>query len=150
MTITLVTTLTDRERYPAGELMKLLERRWDVETNLRHLKMTMGMDVLRFKTVEGVLKELMIYVLVYNLVRIVMLEAAKRQRVPVGRISFIDALTWTVHAQPGDPLPHLLVNPPRPKRLEPRAVKRRPKQYPLLNKPRDQLRKALFGKGDTP
>lgn len=149
VTITLVTTLIDSDRYPAGELVKLLERRWDVETNLRHLKTTMAMDVLRCKTVEGVLKELTVYVLVYNLVRLVMLEAAKRQRVSVGRISFIDALTWTVHARPGDPLPHLVVNRHRRKRLEPRAVKRRPKQYQLLNKPRDQLRKALISKGDT-
>jgi len=143
VTLTMVTTLTDPLAYPVGELLELRLRRWDVETNLRHLKITMNMDVLRCKTERGVRKELAVFCLVYNLVRVVMLEAARRQEVPVARVSFADALKWVRHARPGDALPDLLVNPRRPDRAEPRCKKRRPKQYDLMNKPRDQLRRRL-------
>ena len=104
----------------------------------------MKMDVLKCKTVEGVLKELTVFALIYNLVRQVMLEAARRQNVDVERISFIDALRWLTHAQPGDNLCKLVVNPYRPHRIEPRVRKRRPKQYPLMNQPRHVLRKELL------
>jgi hypothetical protein len=147
ITTTIVTTLLDPIRYPADELIELRLRRWDVETNLRHLKTTMGLDVLRCKTEAGVRKELAVFCLVYNLVRVVMLEAARRQRVPVSRISFVDALRWMRHARPGDHLPALVVNPRRPHRIEPRCRKRRPKQYDLMNKPRDVLRKTLKMRG---
>jgi hypothetical protein len=143
VTLTMVTTLLDPAAYPAGELLELRLRRWDVETNLRHLKITMNMDVLRCKTEQGVRKELMVFCLVYNLVRVVMQEAARRQEVPVTRVSFADALKWTRHARPGDVLPDLILNPRRPDRVEPRCKKRRPKQYSLMNKPRDVLRKLL-------
>jgi Transposase DDE domain len=143
ITVTIVTTLLDPLAYPADELIDLRLRRWDVETNLRHLKTTMGLDVLKCKTEDGVRKELAVFCLVYNLVRVVMLEAAKRQRVAVSRISFADALHWMRHARPGDRLPDLIVNPHRPNRIEPRCRKRRPKQYDLMNRPRRVLRKAL-------
>jgi hypothetical protein len=143
VTLTMVTTLVDPETYPADELLELRLRRWDVETNLRHLKITMNMDVLRCKTEQGVRKELAVFCLVYNLVRVVMLEAARRQAVPVARVSFADALKWARHARPGETLPQLIVNPRRPDRLEPRCKKRRPKQYDLMNKPRDVLRNGL-------
>jgi len=143
VTLTMVTTLTDPLAYPAAELLELRLRRWDVETNLRHLKITLGLDVLRCKTEAGVRKELAVFCIVYNLVRVVMLEAARRQEVPVARVSFADALKWVRHARPGDALPDLIVNPRRPDRAEPRCKKRRPKQYDLMNKPRDQLRRRL-------
>jgi hypothetical protein len=143
ITVTIVTTLLDPLRYPADELIALRLRRWDVETNLRHLKTTMGLDVLKCKTEAGVRKELAVFCLVYNLVRVVMLQAAARQQVPVSRISFIDALKWMRHARPRDRLPDLVINPLRPHRIEPRCRKRRPKQYDLMNKPRNVLRKAL-------
>jgi len=60
------------------------DRRWQVETNLRHLKTTMGMDVLRYRTVDGVTKEPLAYAIDYNLVRLAMLDAATRQGVPPG------------------------------------------------------------------
>jgi hypothetical protein len=144
--VTLVTTLLDPEQYPAQELAKLYGLRWGVETNLKHLKQTLHMDVLRCQTVEGVLKELAVFVLIYNLVRQVMWEAARRQEVAVERISFIDAWRWLRHARAGDELPRLVVNPERPGRAEPRARKRRPKQFDLLTRPRDVLRKELFAK----
>ncbi len=143
VTLTMVTTLTDHRAYPAAELLGLRLRRWDVETNIGHLKTTMKMDVLRCQTEAGVRKELAVFSLVYNLVRVVMLEAARRQEVPVSRISFADALRWMRHAQRGDALPELMVNPYRPDRPEPRCKKRRSKQYDLMNKPRDQLRNVL-------
>ena len=144
--ITLVTTLLDAEIYTLPGLADLFRQRWQIETNFGHLKTTMKMDVLKCKTVEGVLKELHVFALIYNLVRQVMLEAASRQGVDVQRISFIDALRWLQTAQPGDELPKLVVNPYRPNRLEPRVRKRRPKQYPLMTKPRRQLKKELENK----
>ena len=143
VTLKMVTTLLDPAGYSAAELLELRLRRWDVETNLRHLKITMNMDVLRCKSEAGVRKELAVFCLVHNLVRVVMLEAATRQQVPVARVSFADALKWARHARPGEALRPLLVNPRRPDRPEPRCKKRRPKQYDLMNKPRDVLRKNL-------
>jgi hypothetical protein len=143
ITVTIVTTLLDPLRYPADELVELRLRRWDVETNLRHLKTTLGLDVLKCKSEAGVRKELAVFCLVYNLVRVVMLEAAARQQVPVSRISFADALKWMRHARPRDRLANLIVNPWRPHRIEPRCRKRRPKKHVLMTKPRHLLRKAL-------
>jgi Transposase DDE domain len=145
--VTLVTTLLDAERYPAAEVAKRYGLRWRVETNLRHLKETLGMDILRCTTVEGVLKELTLLVLIYNLVRRVMCEAAARQEVEPDRLSFIDAWRWLRHAQPGDELPRLVVNPHRPGRFEPRVRKRRPKQFPLMKRAREVLKKELRKKG---
>jgi Transposase DDE domain len=142
--ITLVTTLT-AARYPAAALARLYERRWQVETDLRHLKQTLGLDVLRCQTVPGVMKELLVFVTVYNLVRRVMAEAAGRQRVAPHRVSFVDALRWLRAAGPADPPPVLVVNPDRPDRVEPRVRKRRPKQYPVMKRPRAVLRAELLG-----
>jgi hypothetical protein len=143
VTVTVVTTLLDPEKYPADELVTLRMNRWCVETDLGHLKTTMGMDVLRCETVEGVSKELAVFKIVYNLVRVVMMEAARRQGVAADRISFADALAWVRHAGPHDELPDLVVVPHRPGRVEPRAIKRRPKQFDLMNKPREELRQKL-------
>lgn len=148
--VTLAATLLDPELYSAAALAEAYGLRWAIETNFRHLKTTMKMDVLRCQTVAGVLKELAMFLLVYNLVRMTMLEAARRQGVPVERISFVDALRWLATARPGDDLPALVVNPRRPGRYEPRAKKRRPKEYDLLNKPRAILREALRAKSLTP
>jgi hypothetical protein len=146
VTVTVVTTLLDEKKYPADELVKLRMSRWGVETDLRHLKTTMKMDVLKCESVEGVKKELAVFQIVYNLVRAVMMEASRRQRVGVDRISFADALAWVRHAREGDGLPDLVVNPYRPGRVEPRAVKRRPKEYDRLTKPRKELQRALKNK----
>jgi hypothetical protein len=141
--VTLVTTLLDSERYSLPDLANQFQKRWEIETNFGHLKTTMKMDVLKCKTVDGVLRELQVFALIYNMVRQVMLTAASRQDVDVNRISFIDALRWLRSASPGDELSTLVVNPARPNRLEPRVRKRRPKEYPLMKKPRRQLKKEL-------
>lgn len=149
VTVTIITTLLDAAAYPADDLVELRLRRWDVETNIRHLKQTMNLDVLRCKSETGVRKELAVFCLVYNLVRGVMLEAARRQQVSASRISFIDALKWMRHARAGEPLRELIANPLRPNRIEPRCRKRRPKEYDLMNKPRDVLRKLLKKQGKS-
>jgi hypothetical protein len=141
--VTLVTTLLDPLRYPAAELAQLYFERWQVEVNLRHLKQTLHLDVLRSKTVDGIHKEVSMIALVYNLVRLVMCEASRRQGVPPDRISFIDALRWLTHARPGERLRKLIVRGVR-RRVEPRVRKRRPKQFPVMKQPRATLRKALL------
>ena len=144
--ITLVTTLTDPVAYPVDELAEQYGLRWQIEVDFRHLKQTMKMDVLKCKTVDGVLKELAVFTLVYNLVRMVMLRASQRQKVPLDRISFIDALRWLCAARDGRDLGDLVVNPKRPGRFEPRVIKRRKDRYPVMTKPREQLRQAMLGK----
>ena len=118
-------------------------RRWPVETALAHLKTTMQMDVLHGKTVPGVLKELTIFALVYNLVRMVMWQSAGRQHTAVERISFLDALRWLSAPSTGIPLGALIVNPIRSHRVEPRVKKRRPKSFPCMITPRQALRQQL-------
>ena len=151
-TVVLATTLLDAEEFPAEALAELYGARWGVEQDLRDLKQAMGMDVLKCKSIDGVLKELTAYAIVYNLVRAVIGEAARRQDVPVDRIGFTDALRWLREraTQPDGPLPALIVVPLRPGRVEPRAVKRRPKPYPRLTKPRSEMRKDLIRQWDTP
>jgi hypothetical protein len=141
--VTLVTTLLDAEMYPAEELASLYGTRWRVEEHLKALKQTMKMDVLKCQTVDGVLKELTMYAMAYNLVRVAMGEAAGRQAVVPDRVSFIDALRWLRGAEAGEGMPELVVNPWRPGRSEPRCKKRRPKQYDLMRAPRAELRKRL-------
>jgi Transposase DDE domain len=140
--ITLVTTLRDAAVYPALALAELYFRRWQVEINIRHLKITMKMDVLRCETVEGVLKELSVFALAYNLVRSVMGESARLKRVDPDRIGLVDAVRWLIGIEEGD-LTVLVVNPSRRGRVEPRVKKRRHKQYTLMTKPRSELRKSL-------
>lgn len=74
---TLVTTLVDSAVYPQQDLAHLYFRRWRVELDLRDLKQTMKMDILKCKTVDGVMKEQTMYALAYKLVRAVALEAAR-------------------------------------------------------------------------
>jgi hypothetical protein len=147
--VTLVTTLLDPERYPAAEVAGLYRLRWQVEVDLRDLKTTLGLDVLKGQKVSTIFKEVLVFVWVYNLVRLVTVKAARQQRVRPHRISFVDALRWL---QPGKPSQHLLeliVNPIRPGRVEPRCLKRRPKQYPRMTQPRRELRKRLRKRRDA-
>jgi len=145
VTLTIVTTLLDPKKYPAAELFTLRMRRWDVETDIRQLKTTMGMEVLKCETVQGVQKELWMFLMIYNLVRAVMVSAAKRQKVAVDRISFASALHWMQCAGEGDSLPRLAVVPHRPNRMEPRVLKRRPKEYDRMSRPRKKMREELRG-----
>jgi hypothetical protein len=142
--VTLVTTLVNAKRYSPRALAKLYGLRWRAETHLRHLKQTLGLDVVRCQTVPGVVKELLAFLIIYNLVIGVMHEAAKRQQVEPARISFVDAWRWLRYARPGEPLPKLRVHRLRPGRVEPRVRKRRPKQYSRMTRPRKELRAELL------
>ena len=141
--VTLVTTLLDANRYPAREIAGLYRQRWQIEVDLRDLKITLGLDVLKGHHVDTVMKEVMVFVLVYNLVRTVILKAARRQQVKAHRLSFIDALRWLQLSKPNTILPDLMVNPERTGRVEPRCIKRHMKEYDLMTKPREELRKRL-------
>jgi hypothetical protein len=146
--VTLVTTLLDPVVYPKHKIVELYGLRWQVETDLGQLKTTLGMRQLKSKSVAGVQKELAVYCLVWNLVRLVMLEAARRQQVPCGRISFVDALRWLREAEVGEEVPKLIVNPLRPGRYQPRVIKDRNDSYPRMTQPRSFLKKhpGYYGK----
>lgn len=151
--VTLVTTLLDPQLYPAEQLIALYARRWSLELCFRDLKATMGMETLRCQSPEMAEKELLAYLVAHNLVRCVMAEAVARYQVDLQQLSFkgaLDALRQYSAAIAQAPNRKLrqqlwedfLLNlardlvPRRPNRREPRAVKHRPKPYPLLNKPR--------------
>jgi len=142
ITVTIVTTLLDADAYPADDLVELRLTRWLIETNIRHLKITLKMDELKCKTLDGVRKERLIFLLVYNLIRILMLKAAKRQEVNINRLSFADALAWLRWGE-FDVEVQLIVNPLRPGRLEPRVRKRPKKQFPYMTLPRSELKSQL-------
>lgn len=142
--VTLVTTLLDEQLYRGDMIVDLYDVRWQAETHFAEMKMTLKMRKVRSKTAEGVMKELAVYCLVYNLVRLMMLRAARRQKVDPSRISFIDTVRWLISAQPGEPLPDLIVNPHRPGRHEPRVVKDREDTYTKMTRPRTVLRKELM------
>jgi hypothetical protein len=139
--VTLVTTLLDSAVYRVDELAALYRRRWQVETSLAQLTTTMRLDVLHCKSVAGVLKELTVFAILYNLVRMVMLQSATLQHTAVERTSFLDALRWLSAPGTNMPLGALMVIPVRPYRVEPRVKKRRPKPFPLMIKPRQELRR---------
>jgi len=140
--VMLVTTLTDHRTYPAKELARLMGQRWAIEVDLRSLKTTMRMEQLRCLSVEGVKKELLIPDRLYNLVRLLMLEAAQRQGVAPGRVSFADALACLRFGNGG--IVKIQVNPLREDRIEPRVVKRRNKPFAKMSKPREQLREMVI------
>jgi hypothetical protein len=155
--VTLVTTLLDPQRYPARELAELYARRWQIELWFRDIKTSMGMEVLRCKTPAMVQKELEMFLIGYNFIRSLMREAATTNDVPLGRISFkgaVDALRQFSLAiaqarskkkqnQLRNQLLEVLARdlvPDRPGRSEPRAIKRRPKSYQRLNRPRHLMK----------
>jgi hypothetical protein len=141
--ITLVTTRLDAAIYRVADLAELYRRRWQVETALSPLKTTMQMEVLHGQTVPGVLEALTVCALVYHLVRLVMGQSATLQHLSIERISFLDALRWLGALSTGVPLGALCVHPIRPQRVEPRVKKRRPKSFPLMIIPRQELRQQL-------
>ena len=161
--IVVVTTLLDAGRYPKGEIAALYRMRWQAEIDLRALKQTMQMDCLRCKTPAMLHKELWAHFLVYNLLRTVQAQAAEKHQRKPWHISFKGTLqTLTAFAEILAYTPHerwqevydqllraIVVHQvgDRPDRLEPRAVKRRPKQYRLLTQPRAQARKQEVRRG---
>jgi hypothetical protein len=139
--VTLVTTLLDAERYPKRDVAELYGRRWQVETNLNHLKTTMRMNILRCQTVDGIYRELAVFGIVYNAVRHVMIKAGQAQGVPPDRVSFVDVLRWLELGCPGQELPVFLINPIRARSPAPRIVRRRHKGHTYMTRPRKPQRK---------
>lgn len=164
-TLWIVTTLLDPAHYPATAIGELYLQRWQMELSFRDLKTTMAMESLRCRTPAMIEKELRVFLIAYNCARALMAEAAITHSVPRQLISFkgtIDALrsfapvmlrttSKRSRARLHSRLLEILVAdalPVRPGRSEPRAVKKRPKPYPLLTKHR-RIFKALPHKGTT-
>lgn len=152
--IALVTTLLDEGAYPDAVLAELFRRRWQVELCFRDIKTTLGLDVLRTRTPAMIEKEILMQAIAYNLVRALMLEAARQHGVPPGRLSFkgtvgvlrafapLAGAGSSTNARRYEELLRALAAAPvpdRPDRSEPRAVKRRPNSYQSLTKPRRQM-----------
>ena len=85
--VSLITTLLDAQSYPTLELVRLYDDRWQVEVNLKHLKTTLGMEILRGKTPQMVRKEIYVFLLAYNLLRTIMWSAGTAYGVPPLRLS---------------------------------------------------------------
>ncbi|HUW34514.1 MAG TPA: IS4 family transposase [Planctomycetota bacterium] len=155
--IVLATTLLDSTLYPAEELAALYGRRWEIEVDFDHLKTTLGMDVLSAESPEVVIKEVWAHFLAYNLLRALMWEAGERCGVDPLRLSLKGVvqqmLAHRLHVGVFKPRTVVMLIvaviqsnkiPDRPDRCEPRAKKRRPKEYDLMNEPRDVLRSRLL------
>jgi hypothetical protein len=156
--LVVVTTLLDGETYRVEDLGDLYRKRWHAELDLRSLKSEMRMDVLRTKSPEMVRKEIAAHLLAYNLIRGIMAEAARVEKIKPRGLSFKGALHTVRAFEQGhlyDPsrikadLPRLLELvgqkrlDDRPDRYEPRAVKRRPKPHPLLTMPRKAAKRLI-------
>lgn len=155
--VTLVTTLTDATAYPADAIRALYAQRWEVELHFHQIKILLGLDILRCKSPELIEKETIMHLIAYNLIRLLMQQAASTHAASLGRISFKGALDTVrhfaaaIHAARATPRKQdALINemlaiiaadcvPERPGRSEPRAKKRRAKNYHLLTKPRAQM-----------
>lgn len=155
--VILVTTLLDSALYPPAALGQLYYRRWAMELTLRNLKTTLQMDHLSCKTPANLDREIRLHLLMHNLVRRLMLEAARRHQVPLERVSFAGSLAVArrysealLQARSEARRRQLRADcfralaadsvPARPGRREPRAVKRRPKPYPRLMRHRSKFR----------
>lgn len=153
----LITTFLSTQEATRDELKVLYKQRWSIEVDFRNLKTTMGMDVLSCKTPDMIEKEIWVYFLAYNLIRLHMAQAALASKMLPRQISFKHALQlWLACYQQnieGDSLDIIWVVMAQKKignrsgRIEPRAIKRRPKAYPLLMKPRAQAREDVRKNG---
>jgi hypothetical protein len=152
----LVTTLLDPKDWPAETLVGLYVRRWRVELNFDDIKTTMRASALRCQSPKMIRRELLMHAIAYNHIRRVMLESARQECAPLDQISFNGTLDtvrhWqhTIAAKRGraaraDALEEMLLLCAsdlllvRPGRNEPRAIKRRPKPYQYLTKPRRRM-----------
>jgi hypothetical protein len=152
----LVTTFLCPKEAPKAALKALYRCRWNVELDLRNIKTTLGMERLRGKTPEMAIKELWVYLLAYNLIRLLMAQAALLADQIPRQLSFKHTVQiWIAWQQRGGgthdavsihALLVLIAEPRvglRPGRVEPRALKRRPKPFPLLTKPRPDTKEEI-------
>ncbi len=161
-TVVVVTTFLDPEEITKEDLAGLYRARWNNELDLRSIKSTMQMDVLRCKTPELVRKEVWTHVLAYNLIRTIIAQAACKHQIEPRSISFKGAIQTLEAFQPVIAIQgqretsvrmnlyqqlldaiavHRVAN--RPDRFEPRLRKRRPKHYAFLRKPRTEIKRQL-------
>jgi len=140
--IMLVTTLVDPDKYTHAELARLYGIRWTIETQFRHLKCTLKMAELKGKTPAVIEREILAYVLVYNLVSQEMQRVAKERHVEPAQISFIDTARWMMAGMQSEA--PIMINPKRARRFEPRVCKRRTVSYPYMTQPRAILREQLL------
>lgn len=149
----LATTLLSDKEFSKKELKIFYKQRWHVELDLRNIKTTLGMENLSCKVPEMNEKEMYVYFLAYNLIRLIMAEAAVQTgRIP-RQLSFKHSLqVWLAWSKlacfviSDDKVMVLLTiiaaqqvgN--RPGRIEPRSVKRRLKPYPSLTQCREKAR----------
>jgi hypothetical protein len=156
----MVTTFLCPKETPKHLLKALYRQRWNVELDLRNIKTTLGMEHLRCKTPEMAIKELWVSLLAYNLIRLLMAQAALLADQIPRQLSFKHTVQiWMAWQQRGggtheamsiNALLVLIAEPRvglRPGRVEPRAVKRRPKPFPLLTKPRAEAREYIRENG---
>ena len=162
-TLVIATTLLDAEEFTIADLAQLYRARWNAELDLRSLKQTLQMDVLRCKTPELVRKELWTHILAYNLIRTIMAQAAKQDGIEPRSISFKGTVQTLEAFQPIIALRgqhdatfrrylyqqlleaitiHRVAD--RPDRYEPRRKKRRPKPYDRLMKPRQEAKRLML------
>lgn len=157
---TLMTTLTCPVSVPKEALKVLYQSRWQVELDIRNIKTTLGMETLSCKTPQMGEKEMWVYLLAYNLIRLLMAQSALMADVLPRTLSFKHTLqlwlSWSgtrKQTDDRDAISSLLLLVAeqsvgnRPGRIEPRAIKRRPKPYPLLTKPRHEARKEIKKQG---
>ncbi len=156
------TTLTDADECAADDIAELYHRRWLVELDIRAIKVGLGMDILRCKTPEMVRKEIWTCLLAYNLIRRVLLQSAKASGKSPRQLSFTAAMqsiaaSWLVMVLIDDRMAAIVIEAVaancagrlvgrRPDRVEPRALKRRPKPHDLLTKPRGEARAELLAR----
>jgi Transposase DDE domain len=161
-TLVIATTLLDSEEVTQADLAQLYRARWNAELDLRSLKRTLQMDVLRCKTPELVRKEIWTHILAYNLVRTIMAQAAMKHGLEPRSVSFKGAIQTLAAFQPVIAIQgerdstqrHCLYQQlldaiavhrvaDRPDRYEPRLRKRRPKHYGFLRKPRLETKRDM-------
>jgi len=162
--LTVVTSLIDTKKYTPEDIAELYHKRWLVELDIASIKVTLGMDVLRCKSPEMVRKEIWTCLLAYNLIRQTMLQAAKQYKLSPRQLSFANAVqtlaaSWLVLPIQDQSMQLLLIEAQfeslasqlvgnRPGRVEPRAVKRRPKPQRLLTMTREKARELLLSGAD--
>jgi hypothetical protein len=156
----IITTLTDSNLYSANDVAGLYLQRWDVELFFRDIKTTLGMDILRCKSPSMVRKEILMHFIVYNCLRLLMVKAADQADVPVRMISFKASIQTLRQWEPlwksdmsaaeqarlwsllCDSIAASIIYS-RPGRREPRCMKRRPKNFQRMTRPRHEMRETL-------
>ncbi len=135
--VIVATTLMDEQLWPDRRIAELYGHRWEIEMCFDHLKTTMKANVLKCQTLAGVKRELLMYQIVYNIVRLTMLKHAIDRGISVRRVSLIDTMRWLSMRMLGIAgVARLIENPKRCGRYHPRAIRRRMKEYDLLSEPR--------------